>query len=286
MDRYKARLVALGNKQEYGVDYEEKFAPVAKMTTVCTILTIAAFKSCPLHQMDVKNAFLHGDLKEEIYMKLPSEMTTSSPNEVCKLQHSLYGLKQAPRAWFEKFRTTLLNFSFTQSQYDYSLFFHKSPSGIVLILVYVDDLIITRTNNGLITKLQVVLHATFHMKDLGQLTYFLGLQVHHRSNGIFLNQHKYIQDLIALVGLEGITSVDTHMEVNVKYRKDEGDLLADPTLYRHLVGSLIYLTTTRPDISYVVHQVSQFMSSPRHLHHVVVRRIICYLIGYPTTYGI
>nr|KYP34276.1 Retrovirus-related Pol polyprotein from transposon TNT 1-94 [Cajanus cajan] len=98
--------------------------------------------------MNVKNAFLHGDLKEEIYMKLPPGMTTSSPNDVCKLCRSLYGLKQAPRAWFEKFHTTLLNFSFTQSQYDYSLFFHKSPTGIVLILVYVDDLIITRTDNG------------------------------------------------------------------------------------------------------------------------------------------
>ena len=185
LDRYKARLVALGNKQEYGVDYEETFAHVAKMTSVRTILAIAASKSWPLHQMDVKNVFLHGDLKEEIYMKLPFGMTTPSPDDVCKLRRSLYRLKQAPLAWFEKFRTTLLNFSFTQSQYDYSLFFHKSPSGIVLILVYVDDLIITGTDNGLITKLQAVLHATFRMKDLGQLTYFLGLEVHHRSNGIF-----------------------------------------------------------------------------------------------------
>ncbi|XP_029127133.1 uncharacterized protein LOC109798946 isoform X2 [Cajanus cajan] len=165
--------------EEYGVDYEETFAPVAKMTTIQTILAIAASKSWPLHQMDVKNAFLHGDLKEEIYMKLPSGMTTSSLNNVCKLRRSLYGLKRAPRTWFEKFRITLLNPSFTQSQYDYSLFFHKSPTGIVLILVYVDDLIITRTDNGLITKLQAVLHATFRMKDLGQLTYFLGLEVHH-----------------------------------------------------------------------------------------------------------
>nr|KYP35326.1 Retrovirus-related Pol polyprotein from transposon TNT 1-94 [Cajanus cajan] len=204
--------------------------------------------------MDVKNAFLHGDLKEEIYMKLPSSMTTSSPNDVCKLRRSLYRLKQALRAWFEKFHTTLLNFSFTQSQYDYSLFFHKSLTGIVLILVYVDDLIITGTDTRLITKLQVMLHATFCMKDLGQLTYFLGLEVHHRSNGIYLNQHK----------------------------KDEGDLLADPTIYRGLVGSLIYLMTNRLDISYVVHQVSQFMSSPQHLHFAAIRRIIRYLIGSPT----
>ena len=235
LDRYKARLVAQGNKQKCRVDYEKTFASVAKMTTVRTILAIATSQSWRLHQMDVKNAFLHGDLQEEIYMKLPSGMTTS-PHGVCKLRHSLYGLKQAPRAWFEKFRSTLLSFSFTQSQYDSSLFLHTSTSDIVILLVYVDDIIITGTDYGLITKLQQSLHATFHMKDLGQFTYFLGLEVHYRSHGLFVNQHKYIQDLITLAGLEDISSVDTPMEVNVKYRKDEGDLMDQPTLYRCLVG--------------------------------------------------
>ncbi|XP_058070999.1 uncharacterized mitochondrial protein AtMg00810-like [Magnolia sinica] len=184
--------------------------------------------------MDVKNAFLHTDLHEDIYMKLPSGMTTSSPHDV------------------------------------------------FLLLVYVDDIILTCTDCGLITKLQQLLHVTFHMKDLGQLTYFLGLEVHHRAHGIFVNQHKYIQNLITLIGLEDTSFVDTPMDVNVKYRKDEGDLLDDPTLYRRLVGSLIYLTTTRPDISDVVHQVSQFMSSPQHLHLTTVRCIIRYLRGSPT----
>jgi len=146
----------------------------------------------------------------------------------------------------------------------------------------VDDLIITRTDHELITKLQTKLHATFRMKDLGQLTYFLGLEVHHRSNGIFLNQQKYIQDLIKLAGLAGTTSVDTPMEVNVKYMKDEGDLLPNPIFHQHLVGSLIYVITTRLDISYAVHQVSQFMSSPRHLHFAAVHRIIRYLKGSST----
>ena len=212
-------------------------------------------------------------------MKLPSGMINSSPHDVCKLKRSLYGLKQAPRAWFEKFRSTILSFSFTQSQYDSSLFFHTSVLGKVLLLVYVDGIIIIGTNCDLITKLQQLLYTTFHIKDLGQLTYFLGLEVHHRANGIFVNQHKYIQDFITLAGLEDTSSVDTPMEVNVKYRKDEGDLLDDPTLYRRLVRSLIYLTTTRPDISYAVHQVSQFMSSHWHLHLAVVRRIIRYLQG-------
>ena len=143
--------------------------------------------------------------------------------------------------------------SVLHNQYDSSLFLHTSTSGIVILLVYVDDIIITGIDCGLITKLQQLLHATFHIKDLGQLTYFLGLEVHYRSHGLFVNQHKYIQNLITLDGLEDTSSVDTPMEVNVKYRKDEGDLLDEPTLYRRLVRSLIYLTTTQPDIPYVVH---------------------------------
>lgn len=202
LDRYKAHLVALGNRQEFGVDYEEIFAPIAKMTTVCIILAIAASQSWNLHQLDVNNAFPHGDLHEEIYMKLPSGMIASSSRDVCRLRRSLYGLKQAPRAWFEKFRSTLLTFNFLQSEYDSSLFFHKSASSIVLFLVYVDDIIITGTDSGFISKLQQFLHATFHMKDLGQLTYFLGLEVHQRATGIFLNRHEYVQDLIALAGLK------------------------------------------------------------------------------------
>jgi hypothetical protein len=279
LDRYKARLVALGNRQEYGVDYEETFAPVAKMTTVRTVISVAASQGWPLHQMDVKNAFLHGDLKEDIYMTPPPGLFSSPSSAVCKLKRSLYGLKQAPRAWFEKFRSTLLRFSFVQSQYDSSLFLCKTPAGLVLLLVYVDDIVITGTDSSLIEHLKQNLQASFHMKDLGHLTYFLGLEVHTDSSGIFLNQHKYTQDLISLAGLQDSSSVDTPMEINVKFRSEEGDLLSDPTVFRQLVGSLNYLTITRPDISFAVQQVSQFMQTPRHLHLAAVRRIIRYLRG-------
>jgi transposase InsO family protein len=279
IDRYKARLVVLGNKQEYGLDYDETFAPVAKMTSVRTILALAASQSWPLHQMDVKNAFLHGDLKEEVYMKLPNGMPTSSSNTVCKLKRSLYGLKQAPRVWFEKFRSTLLGFSFIQSQYDPSLFLQRTAKGIVVLLVYVDDIVVTGSDQKGISKIRELLHSSFHMKELGRLTYFLGLEVHYQSEGIFLNQQKYIKDLVQLAGLTNSNSVDTPMEVNVKYRRDEGELLDDPTLYRKLVGSLIYVTITRPDISFAVHTVSRFMQAPRHLHFSAVQRIIKYLLG-------
>ncbi|XP_058759023.1 uncharacterized mitochondrial protein AtMg00810-like [Vicia villosa] len=228
--------------------------------------------------MDVKNAFLHGDLAEDIFMKRPPGLF-SSPQGVGKLKRSLYGLRQAPRAWFEKFRSTLLGFSFTQNQYDSSLFIHHTSGGIVLLLIYVDDMIITDSDLASTQLLKQQLQASFHMKDLGYLHYFLGLEVHSNSKGIFLNQHKYTEDLVSLAGLQSVVPVDTPLEVNVKYHRYEGDLLPDPLLYLQLVGSLNYLTITRMDISFAVQQVSQFMHTPRHLHLAVVRRIILYLKG-------
>ncbi|XP_058742208.1 uncharacterized mitochondrial protein AtMg00810-like [Vicia villosa] len=228
--------------------------------------------------MDVKNAFLHGDLAEDIYMTPPPGLFSSSAG-VCKLNRSLYGLRQAPRAWFEKFRSTLIGFSFTQSHYDTSLFIHRTDVGIVLLLIYVDDMVITGSDQASIQKLKDQLQAAFHMKDLGCLHYFLGLEVHSNSKGIFVNQHKYTEDLIYMAGLHSAVPVDTPLEVNVKYHRDEGDILPDPLKYRQLVGSLNYLTITRPDISFAVQQVSQFMHTPRHLHLNAVRRIIRYLKG-------
>ncbi|KAF3656122.1 Peroxisomal (S)-2-hydroxy-acid oxidase GLO4 [Capsicum annuum] len=183
-------------------------------------------------------------------MKPPPGLFSLPTSDVRKLKRSLYGLKQAPRAWFDKFQSTLLQFSFEQSNYDSSLFLRKTSTGCVLLLVYVDDIIITGTNFSLITSLQQQLKDSFHIKDLGTLTYFLGLEVHRDSSGVFLNQHKHTQDLISLEGLQDSSSADTPLELNVK-----------------------------PYISFAVQQVSQFMLAPRHLHLVVVRRIIRYLRG-------
>jgi hypothetical protein len=279
LDRYKARLVALGNHQKYGEHYEETFAPVAKMGTIRTILAIAASKHWCLHQLDVKNAFLHGDLTEDIYMRPPAGLFSTPTSAVCKLRRSLYGLKQAPRAWYERFTSVLLQFDFLKSKYDASLFLRKTANGVVFLLVYVDDIVITGTDLALIDQLKQHLQKSFHMKDLGPLTYFLGLEIHAGSHGIFLSQHKYAMDLVAAAGLQHLPPLDTPMEINLKLRKDEGDLLSDPAAYRTLVGSLLYLTHTRPDISFAVQQVSQFMASPRHLHMAAVRRILRYIHG-------
>jgi hypothetical protein len=166
-----------------------------------------------------------------------------------------------------------------QSKYDSSLFLCTTSTGYVFLLVYVDDIVITGTYSTLISRLQQHLRDSFHMKDLGSLTYFLGLEVHSSPSGIYVHQQKYTHDLITLAGLQASSPVDTPLEVNVKFQSDDGDLLPNPSLYRQLVGSLNYLTITRPDISFAVQQVSQFMQSPRHLHLAAVRRIIRYLLG-------
>lgn len=188
IERAKARLVVLGNRQKYGTDYLETFAPVAKMATVRSLLAVAAIQEWNVHQMDVKNAFLHGDLEETVYMKPPpgyikagfrfckdhnDDTHHANTGQVCKLLKSLYGIKQAPRQWFAKLKTALTSHNFNQSKTDYSLFTKHDALGFVAILIYVDDLIITGDNMNAITSAKQVLSSQFHMKDMGELRYFL-----------------------------------------------------------------------------------------------------------------
>ena len=174
VERYKARLVAKGFTQEYGIDYEETFAPVARLTFVRCLIAMAAVRCWPLYQMDVKNAFLNGDLHEEVYMQRPPSYPHSG-SQVCCLRRALYGLKQAPRAWFEKFSSVVAQQGFTSSPHDTTLFVQRSSAGITLILLYVDDMIITGDDSAGIHSLQHFLSQHFKMKDLGTLNYFLGL---------------------------------------------------------------------------------------------------------------
>lgn len=164
IERLKSRLVVFGNHQKEGVDYTETFAPVAKMVTVRAFLAIAAFKNRELHQMDVHNAFLHGDLEEEVYMKLPPSFESTYPNKVCRLRKSLYGLKQAPRCWFAKLVSALKEYGFLQSYSDYSLFTYTRESIKINVLVYVDDLIISGNDSAALTAFKTYLGDCFHMK--------------------------------------------------------------------------------------------------------------------------
>uniref|UniRef100_A0A2N9HQ21 Integrase catalytic domain-containing protein n=1 Tax=Fagus sylvatica TaxID=28930 RepID=A0A2N9HQ21_FAGSY len=281
VDRYKARLVAKGFTQEYGIDYEETFAPVARLSSVRTLIAVSASRHWPLFQMDVKNAFLNGELTEEVYMQLPPGFSQPPgfSHKVCRLRRALYGLKQAPRAWFAKFSSTISQHGFSASSYDSALFFRRSDHGITLLLLYVDDMIITGDDVQGIQDLKRFLGQHFEMKDLGPLSYFLGLEVSSSSDGYYLTQAKYTSDLISRAGITDSKIADTPIEYNNRLNTHDGEPLPDATLYRQLVGSLVYLTVTRPDISYAVHIVSQFMAAPRSLHYAAVLRILRYLKG-------
>ncbi|KAM3366315.1 hypothetical protein ACQJBY_015641 [Aegilops geniculata] len=278
LERYKARLVARGFQQEHGHDYDETFAPVAHMTTVRTLLAVASVRHWSVSQLDVKNAFLNGELREEVYMQPPPGYSVPD-GMVCHLRRSLYGLKQAPRAWFERFASVVTAAGFSPSAHDPALFVHLSSRGCTLLLLYVDDMIITGDDSEYIAFVKARLSEQFLMSDLGPLRYFLGIEVSSTSNGFFISQEKYIQDLLTRATLSDERTAETPMELNVNLRASDGELLSDPTCYRHLVGSLVYLAVTRPDISYPVHILSQFVSAPTSVHYSHLLRVLRYLCG-------
>lgn len=252
IERYKARLVAKGFTQEYGVDYEETLAPVARITYVRSLLVVVAVRKWKLSQMDVKNAFLYGDLEEDVYMQPPPGYDCP-PSKVCHLQKALYGLKQASRACFSKISSRLEQLGFTLSPYDTALFVRNTDKGKILLLLCVDDMIITGDDDDGILDLKNSLSEQFEMKDLGVLSYFLGLEVSLDKSGYYLTQAKYASDLLSRAGITDSKIASTPLEANVKFGPSDGKLLSDPAFYRKLLRSLIYLTNTRPDIAYVVH---------------------------------
>ncbi|KAE8722590.1 hypothetical protein F3Y22_tig00013960pilonHSYRG00315 [Hibiscus syriacus] len=254
VERYKARLVAKGYNQQEGIDFVNTFSPVVKMVTIRTILALVSTFNWTLLQMDVFNAFLQGDLSEEVYMQLPEGFYSQGEMIACRLQKSLYGLKQASRQWNMKLTEALVSAGYVQSKYDYSLFIKRQQGKMALLLVCVDDLVITGDISVLITELK-----------------------------------KYALQLIKDTGLEEAKSVATPLDQNLKltsldYDKvmhhdveDECDLVEDKSVYQRLIGRLIYLTYTRPDITYAVNFLSQFMPQPKRSHMKAALRIVKYV---------
>ena len=281
IERYKARLVAKGFTQTYGIDYSETFAPVAKLNTIRILLSFAANLDWPLHQLDIKNAFLNGDLEEEVYMDCPPGFEKKFGSQVCKLKKSLYGLKQSPRAWFEKFTQSVKKQEYTQGQADHTLFTKSGQNEMITVLiVYVDDIILTGNDEIEMERLKRNLAADFEIKDLCPLKYFLGMEVARSNKGIVVSQRKYVLDLLQETGMSGCKPTDTPMDQSAKLW-EKGDTPVDTGRYQRLVGILIYLAHTRPDIAFSVSVVSQFMHASYKEHLEAVHRILRYLKATP-----
>ncbi|KAI3714848.1 hypothetical protein L6452_21808 [Arctium lappa] len=280
LERYKARLVCDGRRQQVGVDCGDTFCPVVKPTTIRTVLTLALSNSWPIHQLDVTNAFLHGHLQETVYMHQPMGFRHRDyPDHVCRLKKSLYGLKQAPRAWYQRFTDFVLQHGFTQCKTDNSLFIYYHDHDVAYLLIYVDDIILTTSSDQLRQRLMTILAGEFAMKDLGPLSYFLGISVTRTGDTLFLSQHAYAKDIIHRAGMDSCKPAATPVDTQSKLANEPDSLFDDPTTYRSLAGALQYLTFTRPDITYAVQQICMHMHSPCMAHWNALKRIIRYLQG-------
>ncbi|XP_019161170.1 PREDICTED: uncharacterized protein LOC109157786 [Ipomoea nil] len=263
------------------MEYIETFSPVARMTTIRTFLAVAASKAWHVHKLDIDNAFLHGDLDEEVYMVLPPGFQGEKPNQVCKLLRSLYDLKQASRQWNAKLTATLLRDGFKQAAVDPSLFTKGIGRDYIALLIYIDDILVASSELTNIQQIKESLDEAFKIKDLGVLGYFLGIEAKVTTAGLNLCQRKYALDILNDAGFINCKPMSTPMVPGSHLSQHDGTPLNDPGSYRHLIGRLLYLTATKPDITYAVHRLSQFVSSPTDIHMAAAHRILRYIKGSP-----
>lgn len=278
VDKYKARLVVKGYSQQYGIDYTEVYAPVTRMDTVRMIIASAAHRGWKIYQLDVKSAFLHGELKETVFVEQPKGYEKKgSEHMVYRLQKALYGLKQAPRAWFSRIESYFINEGFDRSPSEHTLFVKKRGDNILIVSIYVDDLLFTSNDKEMVCDFKNSMKKEFDMTDLGKMRFFLGIEVLQQSDGIFICQRKYAAEVLSRFGMEKSNSVRNPIVPGQKVDKDEDGALIDATQYKQMVGSLMYLTATRPDLMFAVSLISRFMARPTQLHFAITKRILRYL---------
>ncbi|KAH9751306.1 hypothetical protein KPL71_014242 [Citrus sinensis] len=269
-------------KEEYAALMQNGTCPVIKPATVRVILSLAVMNQWKIRQVDVNNAFLNGELTEEVFMDQPEGFVdVEKLAYVCKLHKSLYGLKQAPRAWYDKLRGCLLQWGFVNSSSDTSLFLRRSKSSLILILIYVDDILITRPNSSDLESFIAEFSTMFALKDLGALLYFLGIEVLYDTDCVYLSQRKYIRDLLSKVEMINSKDVETPMSTGLKLQKEAqgslGHYVEDFTHYRSIVGGMQYLVLTRPEIAFSVHKLSQYVYAPTLQHLMACKRVLRYL---------
>ncbi|GJS77794.1 putative ribonuclease H-like domain-containing protein [Tanacetum coccineum] len=280
--RNKARLVAQGYTQEEGIDYDEVFAPVARIEAIRLFLAFASFMGFIVYQMDVKSAFLYGTIDEEVYVSQPPGFVDPDhPNKVYKVVKALYGLHQAPRAWYATLSTFLEKHGYKRGTIDKTLFIRRNKKDIMLVQVYVDDIIFGSTNKSWCDEFEALMQSRFQMSSMGELTFFLGLQVKQNKGGIFISQDKYVAEILKKFDLVNVKAAITPMETKLPLTKDEEAFDVDVHLYRSMIGSLMYLTASRPDIMYAVCVCSRFQVTPKTSHLNAVKRIFKYLKGKP-----
>jgi len=278
--KYKARLVAKGYVQRQGVDFDEVFAPVARLDTVRLILALAAHQGWQVHHLDVKSAFLNGDLKEEVYVAQPEGfIIKNQEDKVYRLSKALYGLRQAPRAWNLCLDNCLKNLGFSRCTQEQAVYTRSNEDGVLIVGVYVDDLIVTGTSPAAVRSYKLQMMQEFDMSDLGLLSYYLGIEVNQQADHISLKQTAYVKRVLKQSGMEDCNATKYPMEAKLQLNKDEGGTPIDATQYRRVIGCLRYLTHTRPDLSYSIGIVSRYMERPTTLHHQAVKQILRYLKG-------
>ncbi|KAL6490090.1 hypothetical protein MHYP_G00004350 [Metynnis hypsauchen] len=277
----KARYVAKGYGQVEGIDYKETFSPTANITSVRALMQVAVQEELILHQMDVKTAYLHAPMDCEVYMEQPEGfevMSKTGEHLVCKLNKSLYGLKQSGRNWNMLLHDHLTGNGFVQNDADHCVYTRESRSEKVILLVWVDDLIIAASDNIILRDVKEMLKRRFKMKDMGPLKHFLGIDFNYSDGEVKMTQMRHIEKMIARLGMSECKPRSTPSEQKLHFDND-GDII-DPTGYREIVGSLIYImTSTRPDLSWIVSKLSQHLAEPKQQHWMAAKHLLRYLKG-------
>lgn len=295
VDRYKARLVAQGYTQTYGIDYEEVFSPVARYSSIRTLLALANSHDLEIHQMDVTTAFLNGSLEHDIYMKQPENFVDPEhPDHVCKLKRSIYGLKQSARCWNQTIDTFLMKNGYRKSSADSCIYIKsvKQENGFisfVILAVYVDDIIPVSNDSEMLRLEKQLLSNEFQMVDQGELQFILGMSIKRdrEKKTLFISQEKYLESILNRFNMQDSKPVSTPLETGKSFHKRSDDEKSfDKETYQQAIGCLTYVSTaTRPDIAMAVGMLSQYMADPSNDHWLGIKRLLRYIKG-TLTYGL